>query len=188
LFFDATQRISKVDKQLCDYIAQQYKPCMFVVNKWDLVVRSMPTEKWVNYLRDQFKAMWYAPIAFITGQTGKNVKAMLNHSQMLFRQSFHRVGTGQLNRELRAAIEKNPPPLHRNHRPKIYYVTQVAVQPPTVVLFCSDPKAISVQYQRYLLRVFRDELGFGEVPIKLYLRQREHGDTRDDIEAKTAEA
>ena len=184
LFFDATQRISKVDKQLCDYIAQQYKPCMFVVNKWDLTAGAMPTEKWVAYLRDNFKTMWYTPIAFITGQSGKNVKAMLNHAQMLFRQSLHRVATSQLNKLLRAAIGQNPPPVHQNHRPKIYYATQVAVQPPTVVLFCSDPQAISPQYQRYLLRVFRDELEFGEVPVKLYLRKREHGDTRDEIEAK----
>ena len=87
LFFDATQRISKVDKQLCDYIAQQYKPCIFVVNKWDLVADSMPTDKWVTYLRDTFRTMGYVPIAFITGQTGKNVKAMLNHAQMLFKQA-----------------------------------------------------------------------------------------------------
>ena len=184
LFFDATERISKVDKQLCDYIAQQYKPCMFVVNKWDLVAGTMPTEKWVIYLHDNFRTLWYAPIAFITGQTGKNVKAMLNHAQMLFRQSLRRVPTAQLNKQVRAAITQNPPSMHQNRRPKIYYATQVAVQPPTIVLFCSDPKAISPQYQRYLLRVFRDGLKFGEVPIKLYLRQREHGDRRDEIDGK----
>jgi GTP-binding protein len=184
LFFDATQRISKLDKQLCEYIAQQYKPCMFVINKWDLTGGAMPTEKWVTYLRDNFRTMWYAPIAFITGQNGKNVKAMLNHSQMLFRQSLHRVSTSQLNKLLRAALEQNPPPVHQNRRPKIYYATQVAVQPPTVVLFCSDPQAISLQYQRYILRVFRDELDFGEVPIKLYLRRREHDDTRNELETK----
>jgi GTPase len=183
LFFDATQRISQVDKQLCDYIAQQYKPCMFVVNKWDLVAATMPTEKWVNYLRDNFRSLWYAPIAFITGQTGKNVKAMLNHSQMLFRQSLHRVTTSQLNKQLRVALDQNPPPIHQNRRPKIYYATQVAAQPPTVVLFCNDPKAIDPQYQRYLLRVFRESLDFGEVPIKLYLRRREHDDKRDEIGA-----
>ena len=108
LFFDATQRISKVDKQLCDYIAQQYKPCMFVVNKWDLVAGTMPTEKWVAYLRDNFRTQWYAPIAFITGQTGKNVKAMLNHAQMLFRQSLRRVPTSQLNKQVRAALDAKP--------------------------------------------------------------------------------
>ncbi len=183
LFFDATQRISQVDKQLCDYIAQQYKPCMFVVNKWDMIAGTMPTEKWVTYLRDQFRSLWYAPIAFVTGQTGKNVKAMLNHAQMLFRQSLHRVTTGQLNKQLRVALAQNPPPIHLNRRPKIFYSTQVATQPPTVVLFCNDPKAISPQYQRYLLRVFRESLDFGEVPIKLYLRRREHDDKRDEIDA-----
>jgi len=173
LFFDATQRIGQVDKQLCDYIARQYKPCMFVVNKWDLLAGSMPTEKWVAYLRDNFRSLWYVPIAFITGQTGRNVKAMLNHAQMLFRQSRHRVATSELNKLLQAAIEKNPPPVHQNRHAKIHYATQVAVQPPTVVLFCNDPKAISAQYQRYLLRVFRETLDFGEVPIKLYLRHRD---------------
>ena len=184
LFFDATERISKVDKQLCDYIAQQYKPCMFVVNKWDLVAGTMPTEKWVIYLHDNFRTLWYAPIAFITGQSGKNVKAMLNHSQMLFRQSLRRVPTAQLNKQVRAALAQNPPSIHQNRRPKIYYATQVAAQPPTIVLFCNDPKAISPQYQRYLLRSFREGLKFGEVPIKLYLRQREHGDRRDEIDGK----
>ena len=104
LFFDASQRIGKVDRQLCDYIAQQYKPCMFVVNKWDLMAGAMPTEKWVGYLRDNFRTMWYVPIAFITGQTGKNVKAMLNHAQMLFRQSLQRVPTAQLNKSVQAAL------------------------------------------------------------------------------------
>jgi GTPase len=178
LFFDASERISKVDLQLCDYIAHEYKPCMLVVNKWDLAARQMPTEKWVTYLRDSFRTMWYAPIAFITGQTGRNVKAMLNHAQMLFKQSRMRVGTPALNKLLRAALENNPPPLYRNRQPKIYYTTQVAVQPPTIVLFCNNPQAISVPYRRYLLGVFRDRLKFSEVPIKLYLRK--HAEQKED--------
>ena len=130
LFFDPTERISKVDKQLSDYIAQQYKPCIFVVNKWDLIVNTMPTEKWVRYLHDSFGTMQYAPIAFITGQTGKNVKALLNHAQMLFKQSLARVTTGQLNRMLREVIRRNPPPALKGREPKIFYATQVGVQPP----------------------------------------------------------
>ena len=184
LFFDASQRISKVDKQLCDYIAQQYKPCMFVVNKWDLMAGSMPTEKWVTYLRDTFRTMWYVPIAFITGQMGKNVKAMLNHTQMLFKQSRIRIGTSQLNKLLQRALEENPPPDHQGRHAKIYYATQVAVQPPTIVLFCNSPRALTAQYQRYLLGAFREKLEFGEVPIKLYLRKREHSDQHDEIDSK----
>jgi GTP-binding protein len=181
LFFDATQRISKVDKQLCDYIAQQYKPVVFVVNKWDQLVNSMPTGKWVRYLQDAFPTMLYAPIAFITGQTGKNVKALINHGQMLFRQSRARITTGQLNRMLREAIRQNAPPAARNREPKIYYATQVGIQPPTIVLFVNDPVLISKPYQRYLLGKFRDELSFNEVPIKLYLRRRHPADLRDDV-------
>jgi GTP-binding protein len=181
LFFDPTQRISKVDKQLCDYISDQYKPCLFVVNKWDLIAGSMPTEKWVTYVRDTFRTMWYAPIAFITGETGRNVKALLNHAQMLFKQSRMRVPTGRLNRIIRAALEHSPPPLFRHRLPKIYYGTHVSVQPPTIVMFCNNPQAFSQPYRRYLLGVIRDTLKFGEVPIKLYLRKRESADKRDEI-------
>lgn len=182
MFFDPTERVSKVDKQLCEYISENYKPCVFVVNKWDLVAGSMPTEKWVTYLRDQFRTMWHVPIAFITGQTGKNVKALINHGQMLFKQARDRVTTGELNRVIRFAIERNPPPLYQNRRPKIFYATQVGTEPPTIVLFCNEPRAFSSPYCRYLLGVLRDRSPYGEVPIKLYLRNRQTGDTRDEIE------
>ena len=182
LFFDPTDRVSKVDKQLCQYTAEQYKPCIFVVNKWDLRAGGMPTEKWVTYLRDNFRTMWHVPVAFITGQTGKNVKALINHAQMLFKQSCQRVTTGQLNRLIRAALAHNPPPLQQHGRPKVFYATQVSVQPPTLVLFCNNPAGFSATYRRYLLGVLRDHLPFSEVPIKLYLRKRKKGDERDEIE------
>ncbi len=175
LFFDPSQTISKVDKQLCDYIAGEYKPCVFVVNKWDLLVETMRTERWVGYLRDTFRTMHHVPIAFITGQTGKNVKALLNHAQMLFKQARHRVGTRVLNDILEEALTANPPPLHQHHPAKIYYGTQVSIEPPTIVLFCNDPNAFSQPYRRYLLSVFRDRIKFSEVPIKLYLRRRDEG-------------
>lgn len=182
LFFDGSQRISKVDKQLCKYITDEYKPCVFVVNKWDLMAHQMPTERWVQYLRDTFQTMWYVPIAFITGQAGKNVKALLNHAQNLFQQSLDRVPTSQLNKLLRKALERHPPPLHHGRAGKIYYATQVGIQPPTLVLICNDPKAFSAHYKRYLLGVFRDQLDIGEVPIKLYLQRRGENDKRAESE------
>jgi GTP-binding protein len=118
MFFDPSERISKVDKQLCEYISENYKPCMFVVNKWDLMAEHMPTEKWVTYLHDTFRTMWYVPMAFVTGQTGKNVKALLNHAQMLYKQARERVSTASLNKALRVALDANPPPVHQNRRQK----------------------------------------------------------------------
>jgi GTP-binding protein len=181
LFFDATQQISKVDKQLCKYISDNFKPCVFVVNKWDLMHSHMTTDRWVQYLRDTFRSMHHVPIAFITGQAGKNVKALLNHSQMLFKQSLSRVNTGELNRLVRAALELHPPPMFGSTTPKIYYATQVSAQPPTLVLMCNQPRAFSPTYRRYLLGVLRDQLNFGEVPLKLYLKRRRNSDQRDDV-------
>jgi GTP-binding protein len=181
MFFDCSQRISQVDKQLCKYIADNYKACIFVVNKWDLMVEHMPTERWVTYLRDTFQTMWHVPIAFITGQTGKNMKALLNHAQMLFKQSRQRVSTSYLNRLIRGAVERQPPPVFKNRRPKIYYCTQVSTEPPTIVIKCNNPKAFAPDYRRYLLSVLRDQLEFGEVPIKMYLQRREQSDECDEM-------
>jgi len=183
LFFDAGLRISQVDKQLCKYVEDNLKPCVFVVNKWDLMAGELPTERWADYLRDTFSTMWHVPIAFITGQNGKNVKKLLNHAQMLFKQSRERIGTGELNRLIRRALDHHPPPLFRNRRPKIFYATQHAVQPPTIVLKCTNPKAFSPSYRRYLLGVLRDQLEFGEVPIKLRFEKRSRDDERDEMKA-----
>jgi GTP-binding protein len=137
----------------------------------------------VTYLHDSFRTMWYAPIAFVTGQTGKNVKALLNHAQMLYKQARERVTTSQLNKVVRGALEANPPPLHQNRRPKIFYATQVGSEPPTVVMFCNEPKAFAEPYRRYLLGALREHLPFAEVPIKLYLRKRQPGDQRAEIDS-----
>ena len=126
LFFDAQEEISAVDKQLCKYIEDQFKPCIFVVNKWDLLVKRAATGDWAEYLRDTFPTQAYVPIAFITAQTGKNVKKLLNHAQMLFKQSRERVGTGELNRLVRRAVAEHPPPVYRNRNPKVFYATQAA--------------------------------------------------------------
>lgn len=91
---------------------------------------------------------------------------------MLFKQSRERVSTGQLNRLIQAALERNPPPMYQNRRPKVFYATQVGTQPPTIVLMCNDPNGFANNYRRYLLGVLRDHLPFGEVPIKLYLEKR----------------
>jgi GTPase len=186
-FFDAGQQISQVDKQLCQYIEQHFKPCIFVVNKWDLMVEHMPTERWADYLRDTFPSMWHVPIAFITGMTGKNIKKLINHAQMLFKQSLQRVGTGELNRLVRRALDHHPPPVFRQRRPKIYYVAQTQVQPPTIVIKCNNPKAFPATYRRYLLGVFRDQLEYGEIPIRLLFDKRGGEDqSEDDRHEKTA--
>lgn len=173
MFFDAKETISTVDRQLVHYIEENHKPCMFVVNKWDLLAEKHATGEWAEYLDENFPTMAYVPCAFITAQTGKNVKKLINHAQMLFKQSLARLGTGELNRLIKRALELHPPPMSRTRRPKIYYATQTDVQPPTIVLMCNEPTAFSASYRRYLLAALRDNVEFAEVPIRLFFDKRE---------------
>jgi len=184
LFFEANSQIQAVEQQLIGFIRKAMKACIFVVNKWDTMVGQMPTERWGEYIRESFPDLAYAPIAFITGKTGKNMKTMLNHAQMLFNQSRQRISTAQLNKLVAEALENNPPPLFHFRKVKIYYASQVDVTPPTIVLFCNMPDAFSAPYQRYLVNYLRDGLPFAEVPIRLLFRKRESSDTKDEIEAK----
>jgi GTP-binding protein len=171
LFLDPRVRISKVDKQLASYILDLNKPAILVANKWDLLV-PMPTEKFGSYVRGVFPNLDYLPIAFITAKSGKNVQAVLNLAQNLHKQASLRVSTGDLNRVLRMALEWQAPPMRQNRRPKIFFATQVASNPPTIVLFTNGPALFDNTYQRYLLKMFREYLPFGDVPMKLYLRNR----------------
>jgi GTPase len=171
LFLDARLRISKVDKQLAGYILEQQKPAIFVVNKWDLMV-PMRTGQFGDYIRATFPSLDFVPIAFITAKDGKNVQKVVNLAQSLYKQAGDRVSTGELNRVLRYALEQQAPPLRQNRRAKIFYATQVATHPPTVVLFTNGPELFDNTYLRYLLKILRDHLPFHDVPIKLYVRQK----------------
>ena len=94
------------------------------------------------------------------------------------------VPTGELNRFLEVTVQRHRPPTLRGKAWKLYYATQVGTQPPTIVLVCNTPRAFSPDYRRYLLGVLRDQLDFGEVPIKLYLNARKRDDTRDEVESE----
>lgn len=192
MFFDAQSTISRVDKQLVDEIESHCKTCIFVVNKWDLGKEAQMTmHKWSDYLTHNFPGMRHAPIAFITAKSGRNVKKLINLAQAISKQARLRVSTGELNRIVRAAVQANAPRHKKNRRPKIYYATQVATQPPTIVLKCNDPKLIESHWKRYLLGVLREQLPFREVPIRLLFRgrdAREEGDRGIDDEPLTSDA
>jgi GTP-binding protein len=179
MFFDATETVSRVDKQLVDEIVSQHKPVIFVINKWDLAkAEQMDMERWSEYLGHQFASLRFAPMAFLTAKTGKNVHKLVNLAQSIFKQARTRVSTGELNRVVRAAVLRNRPPVRRNQTPKVYFATQVATEPPTIVLKCNNPVLFDNSWRRYLLGVMREELPFHEVPIRLYLRQREQAEER----------
>jgi GTP-binding protein len=171
MFFDARETVSRVDKQLVDEIAAEFKPCIFVVNKWDLA-HDMTSGAWDDYLQSNFGSMRHVPIAFVTALRGRNVKSLVNLAQSVFKQARIRVPTAEINKVVRAAVANNPPPMRKNKRPKIYFATQVATEPPTIVVVCNQPGLLDESWKRYLLGALREELPFREVPIRLAWRQR----------------
>jgi GTP-binding protein len=179
MFFDATQPVSRVDKQLVSEIRDEVKPCIFVVNKWDLV-RDKTTEAWSEYLFRLFADMRHVPVAFLTAKTGRNVQKVINLAQSIHKQARHRVSTGELNRLIKEALQKWPPPMRHNRTPRIKYAVQVAVEPPTIVLKCNDGALFDESWKRYLLGFLRERLPFKEVPVKVYYR------SKSDEAAKTS--
>jgi GTP-binding protein len=173
LFLDASEPIGRVDKQLMDTILEEAKPVLFVINKWDLYAGEVARKEWLDYLRETFRSMPWAPVEFTTATSGRNVKTVVDTAQRLFRQSSTRIPTAKLNTVIRTAVETNPPPADGRGRPvRVYYATQVEVNPPTIVLSTSDPRSITEPYKRYLVNSLRQTTPLREVPIRLFIRGR----------------
>ena len=171
-FFDARHRIGRVDKQLAEYIVEENKPAIFVMNKWDLVKDSLGTDKMGEYVRAMFPMLEHVPIAFVTALKGKNSLRLLQLAVQLNKQAGVRVSTGDLNRAIRGAMEASPPAMSGSKLPKVFYATQIGVNPPTIVLFTNGPELFDDTYVRYLTKVLRDSFPFSEVAIKIVLRAK----------------
>ena len=179
MFFDATETISKVDRQLVQFIDENHKPVVFVVNKWDLgLSEGMTSERWAEYLAITFATLRHVPVAFLTAreteeQKARNVEKVIALARSVYRGSLVRVSTGKLNRAVEAAYKANPPRYLANRRGKILYATQVATAPPTIVLKVNDPKLFDNSWRRYLISQLRQTLPLEETPLKVYYRGRE---------------
>jgi len=167
---DAATPVSQVDKHLGAEIQKQAKPVVLVVNKWDLAKGRAGTDEFADYLGTALPGLAYAPLAFTTATEGRNVLATIDLSRALLKQARARVPTGELNRILRAAMSEKKPPSPTATLPKVYYATQVAVAPPTVVLFVNHPDLFTQSYRRFIENRMRDDLPFPEVPIRLVFR------------------
>lgn len=185
MLIDATVPVGQVDKKLAHTIAEEFKPCVIVINKWDLAAERSTVEKYRDYLDKVLPEISYAPIAFTTALTGQNVSGTIDLATSLFKQSKLKVSTAKLNQAVREAVEYNAPTSKKGRKPaKIYYATQIDVQPPTILLFVNAPDLVGEDYQRYLLNRLRKTLPYGEIPLRLTFKSRRaslaeaaHGET-----------
>jgi GTP-binding protein len=172
LFIDASLKVSQVDKELAAAIVEADKPVLIVVNKWDLAKETTDGEDYLEYFDKMIPHLSFAPISFTEAISGSNVWATVDLAENLYVQSRTRVGTGELNQVIAEIVEQRGPSHKAGTRPpKIRYASQVDVCPPTIVLFVNDVRSFDQSYQRYLMNQLRDRTPFGEVPLKLILRQ-----------------
>ena len=172
LIIDSTVPISQVDKKLGRFIADEYKSCVLVVNKWDLAKGQASTGQYQDYLTAVLPGLKYAPIAFTTATEAKNVQSMLDLSATMFKQANTTIGTGKLNKAFEA-MKKECTGGRKGStagKGKIYYATQIAVNPITILMFVNRPELFDEGSKRHIIGHLRDMLGFSEVPIRLLAR------------------
>ncbi len=171
ILLDATEEIGEIDKKLGAMVREASKACLIGVNKWDLA-GDAKTAKFEKYVRYHLPGLEFAPIVYLSAKLGTRVQTVVDSAFTLFRQSNERVTTGKLNRVVEGAERVRRPAPRRNVLPKMFYATQTGVNPPKILLFVNDPALFTKEYRRYLENVFRKELPFTAVPIRIVFRKR----------------
>jgi len=168
---DATIAVSQVDKKLARFIVEEYKSCVIVVNKWDLAKDTAVTGDYEEYLTKLLPGLKYAPIAFTTATEAKNVQSVLDLAAEIFKQSTTQIPTSKLNKVFEIiSAEKVGATKRKGGLPKVYYVTQVAVNPITILMFVNKPELFEDNYMRFIKGRLQSMLPISEVPIRLLTR------------------
>ncbi len=171
LLIDASEPISQVDKKLARYISDEFKPCILVINKWDLVKEMAATDDFADYITEVLPGFRHVPIAFTTAKDGRNVDATLELATEIYKQSIYQIPTPVLNKALDEIKDDRAGTAKKGGFPRIYYATQVGVQPISLLIFVNRPDYFDDNYQKYMLNKLRDLLPVSEVPIKLMFRK-----------------
>ncbi|MFZ0033846.1 MAG: ribosome biogenesis GTPase Der [Sedimentisphaerales bacterium] len=169
---DATADVSEVDKKIAGFIADEYKSCIIVINKWDLAKGTTVTSEYEEYLTQVLPGLRYAPIAFTTATEAKNVQSVLDLAAEIFKQTTTWITTGRLNKAFEAmkAEDVSTAKGGGGSRLKVYYATQTAVNPVTILMFVNKPELFEENYRRFIIGRLRDLLPVAEVPIRLLVR------------------
>jgi GTP-binding protein len=174
LLIDAVEGLTAQDAHVAGYVVEEGKGLVLAVNKWDLVAEKTDRtfDQYVEWIRAEVPFLDFAPVLSISAKTGQRVGRVLETAVDIWGERRKRVPTGELNRLVLAAAERNVPPMVKGRRPKIFYATQAAVAPPTFVFFARDAGAVHFSYRRFLENQLRDAFGFDGTPIRLVFRER----------------
>jgi GTP-binding protein len=183
LLIDASEGIIAQDAHIAGFVLDEAKSVVVVVNKWDLLKRRSPDEpaptmaEFGERVRAELRFLDFVPVVFISAKTGKGVEQVLPTALDVADSRMKRIPTGELNRLVREAVLRHPPPGHAGRAARIYYATQAGVDPPSFVFFVNDPKLVHFSYERYLENVLREAYTFLGTPLVLHLRKRKREET-----------
>ncbi|GAP00257.1 ribosome biogenesis GTPase Der [Fructobacillus ficulneus] len=173
MVLDAETGIREQDKHVAGYAHEAGKALVIVVNKWDAIDKDTHTmTDFENLIRSEFKFLDYAPIVFVSAKTGQRLDRLPDLILAVNENHEKRVSSSTLNDVLMDALATNPAPSDNGRRLRVYYATQVAVAPPTIVVFVNDVELMHFSYQRFLENQIRSAFDFSGTPIKLIIRQR----------------
>ena len=174
---DATQGVTEQDAKVAGIAHERGKGVIIVVNKWDAIEKNDKTmREYENEVRRVLSFMPYAEIMYVSAVTGQRLPKMFDMIDMVIENQTMRVATGVLNEILMEATAMQQPPSDKGKRLKIYYMTQVAVKPPTFVIFVNDKELMHFSYQRYLENKIRESFGFKGTSLKFFVRERKERD------------
>jgi GTP-binding protein len=172
--FDAREGFTAQDVHVAGYAIEAYRGLVLVANKWDLMGDTSRAE-FERQVRRRLRFAPWAALAIVSAKEGSGIGEMLAEVVRVGGERKRRVETGRLNSVLRGAVAERPPPTVRGRRPKLLYVTQPEVSPPTFVLFVSDASALHFSYRRYIENAIRGAFGFEGTALRLVFRGRREG-------------
>jgi GTP-binding protein len=174
LLIDGVDGLTAQDAHIAGYVVEEGKGLVIAVNKWDAVEEKKDStfDQYVEWIRHEAPFLDFAPVVSISAKTGQRVHRVLELAVDVWAERRKRVPTGELNRLMTSAADRQQPPIVKGKRPKLFYATQASVAPPTFVFFAREAGSVHFSYQRYLENRLRDAFGFLGTPVRLVFRER----------------
>ena len=173
LVIDATEGVTEQDAKIAGIAHDRGKGIIIAVNKWDAIEKDDKTiYRHTEKIRDILSFMPYAEIIFISAKSGQRLNKIFETIDVVIENNSMRVATGVLNEIVTEAVAMQQPPSDKGKRLKLYYITQVAVKPPTFVIFVNDKELMHFSYTRYLENKIREAFGFKGTSLKFFIRER----------------
>jgi GTPase len=173
LVVEANEPFTAQDAHVAGFILDEAKSAVIIVNKWDVIEKDTQTmEAFTLRLRTELHFLDFVPVLYVSAKTGQRCDQILPTALQVQEERLTRIPTSEINRILREAVDRHPPPPHGARQLKIGYVSQVRTDPPTFLFHVNDPELVHFSYRRYLENCIRKEYKFVGTPLRLSFRKK----------------